>query len=688
MSSQTEDCILTLTRIIENGDVIYAYNVIYAWCISSLQPQKVRPKSDELLLAIFGKQRQLEVLTHYLDTLGKVSNFIKLNPSLLEHINVARFNIVLSRFKDMIKLEPTDEEIIKKIKCFLLAIKSIPKLDKQSLRNPKNKDKLDQVLDEIKLLCCIDEQKYAELILKYPALVPEPEPDVVKVGRVRNNPITLEAVCLSDPHYKAKFYNSDGKNQVCPFLTTDFREILMHILDHSTDHFIQFIKLPRRRTSLRDFIGPGYIESGEYRIILIIEQCLTNGTYVQIQSDKLLTHITDNAVSRKDKIAKYNFVQDMIRRIPAILLDENYRFEFEERNEEFAFTFYKKVCSMIYKLLRESDLFGCVYCNDCKLYTTANTTDIKCSQCNISYCRKCSKKSHPFAECEETILSTDKEKLDELISFCPTCNTPCERTEKCVHMRAHGRCKTEFCDLCGCIWPTTEQYDHIWNYSCRALRNIHRIGEYMPILRHDSSIINISKAQVRLLQKRPKLVDYLIKIKQSIMNYGDTSEKLDALKQDPRFIEASNRDSSKASGGSASDSDSSMAGDRDSRMASGGSAGDRDSRMTSGGSAGDRDSSMASGSSASDRNSSMASGGSAGDRDSEMAYRNEWNINYLPLSIIGSTYKQATNNGEIAREIQNIQIRNGGYGRGHGRGHGGRGRGRGHGGRGRGGGPE
>jgi hypothetical protein len=186
-------------------------------------------------------------------------------------------------------------------------------------------------------------------------------------------------------------------------------------------------------------------------------------------------------------------------------------------------------------------------CSECKIYTTSDKTDIICSRCHETYCRKCSHKVHPFTECFKQIDPKDAEHMDETYTHCPGCKALVERSNQCIHMTC--KCNTEFCHLCGEKWNKTINFHHIWDGLCPEVAKYPKLKEYIPILTRLSSIINISKSQLKILQKYPKLLQHLIDTEQSIMILGNTPEKIKSLKEDPRFSNVVNTTSNSNNGG-------------------------------------------------------------------------------------------------------------------------------------------
>jgi hypothetical protein len=186
-----------------------------------------------------------------------------------------------------------------------------------------------------------------------------------------------------------------------------------------------------------------------------------------------------------------------------------------------------RIYSLLQDKAKDPTQISSLLCRNCNTYTTSNKTDIMCSECTQIYCRKCSHEPHPLTECGEILSKEDKEHMEDSYTACPGCKQLIDRSDACIHMRC-TQCRTEFCHLCGEIW---NNFDHIFDGLCSEVAKYPRLKEYIPIIRRLSSIINISKPQIRALQKYPKLLEYLIESEQSIMILGDTPEKLKELKE-------------------------------------------------------------------------------------------------------------------------------------------------------------
>ena len=522
--SSTSSNINSTSSLINNqGDTIYFLNILHTICTNSLQSHHNIPDSDKLIYDIFGIERKshLHLLKDYIDYVGSVIYYCKLNPEhILNRESRICYNKNLSRLQDMIKINHHTD----KIKCFILSIKKIPKINFDS--------------DFIKLEY-FDTQKFNDLMKEKPILIKPLKKTQVLSNKTFIDPIMLEKHNCSDNHF---IRSTNILNQKC-CITKDkyFLENITNVLKNDI-HTLDIKQATFNNNHINyDTITAGCMKTKNHTIRLNIKFKISVDNFCIFESNnkELLQFITRNKVSRKNHAVNFNFVKATIEKTPAILLDDKYKYDFDERIEFESFNFYKLVNSKIYKLLcdnaNKQGQVSSIFCDDCKIYTTSESTNIKCSQCDESYCRICSKRTHPFAECTQELTIEELEKINEIITPCPKCNTLYERTDACVHMQCKGTCNTDFCHLCGNIWDSEIGFRHIWDCLCSEISNYPKIIEYIPILINKSTLINITKPQIKILQKFPKLLQYLIDTQQSIIVIGNTSEKIESLKKDTRF---------------------------------------------------------------------------------------------------------------------------------------------------------
>lgn len=90
-----------------------------------------------------------------------------------------------------------------------------------------------------------------------------------------------------------------------------------------------------------------------------------------------------------------------------------------------------------------------------------------CSVCNYAFCRICQRSWHgELVNClprNTTELTAEEQASYDYIrmhtSACPTCNSPCQKTHGCNHMRCF-QCGTHFCYLCGAFLLAGDPYRH------------------------------------------------------------------------------------------------------------------------------------------------------------------------------------------------------------------------------------
>ncbi len=458
----------------------------------------------------------------------------------------------LKDLKDLIDLLD-----LKHLKCLIHSIKRIEGIDRQSLNNSKKQKIIEErqkIIDSYKLFSTFDETKVDECMKK----VYEP-PRVVSHNtqtpskKTFTDPIMFDEHNIAEPHFVFDT-NKDGEKQRI-LKDKDFLDTITNLINDrsNTELLINSnnteLLINRSNDNLvRDYNGLGCIVTAHnFKLSLSIKWPLELGKHCLVKSDDsdIFNFITKNKVSRLNKLETYNFVKDTILKKPYILLDDEYRYDFDERLEFNVFKFYKLINRRIYSLLeenqhKENDI-SCILCPNCKIYTTSDKTDILCYNCKESYCRKCIKKTHRLATCYEKPLSKeDEEKLDEICTACPGCKKLVERSEACIHMTCIT-CRTNFCHLCGEIWPA-ESFVHITDGLCSEVAKYPRLKEYIHILSSIGSVIYISKPQLRVLQKYPKLLEYLITSEKSIMRLNNT--ELEELKKD-----FSNSNSNSTAGG-------------------------------------------------------------------------------------------------------------------------------------------
>ncbi len=527
INSTTSNINSTSSLINNQDDTIYFLNILHSMCTNSLQSHHNIPDSDKLIYDIFGIERKshLQLLKEYIDYVGSVINYCKLNPEhILNRESRICYNKNLSRLQDMIKINHHAD----KIKCFVLSIKKIPKINFDSVLKTNYFIKLEY----------FDTEKFNDLMKEKPILI-KPLKTQVLSNKTFIDPIMLEKHNCSDNHF---IRSTNILNQKC-CITKDkyFLENITNVLKNDI-HTLDIKQATFNNNHINyDTITAGCVKTKNHTIRLNIKFKISVDNFCIFESNnkELLQFITRNKVSRKNHAVNFNFVKATIKNTPAILLDDKYKYDFDERIEFESFNFYKLVNSKIYKLLcdnaNKQGQLSSIFCNDCKIYTTSENTNIKCSQCDESYCRICSKKTHPFAECTQELSIEELEKINETITPCPKCNTPYERTDACVHMQCKGTCNTDFCHLCGNIWDSEIGFHHIWDCLCSEISKYPKIIEYIPILINKSTLINITKPQIKILQKFPKLLQYLIDTQQSIIVIGNTTEKIESLKKDTRF---------------------------------------------------------------------------------------------------------------------------------------------------------
>jgi hypothetical protein len=176
----------------------------------------------------------------------------------------------------------------------------------------------------------------------------------------------------------------------------------------SSDYTLDIVPLEEyifnRNYEDHDIITVGCIKTRKYKITLNINYLIDKdtNTYCIFNSDDI--EILD-FISKHKSIKNNNFVKYTIEQKPSILLDEEYKYNFDERLESSAFEFYKLINKKIYKLLLDNaqikNEVSSIFCNDCQIYTTSDMFDIKCFKCKKSYCRLCSKISHSNTECTD-----------------------------------------------------------------------------------------------------------------------------------------------------------------------------------------------------------------------------------------------------------------------------------------------
>ncbi|RYP79524.1 hypothetical protein DL770_006624 [Monosporascus sp. CRB-9-2] len=91
-----------------------------------------------------------------------------------------------------------------------------------------------------------------------------------------------------------------------------------------------------------------------------------------------------------------------------------------------------------------------------------------CEDCGFAFCSRCGQSWHgEFKYCipkerKEEITEEEKASLDYLrmhTTPCPTCASPCQKTQGCNHMRCF-RCQTHFCYLCSAWLDPANPYQH------------------------------------------------------------------------------------------------------------------------------------------------------------------------------------------------------------------------------------
>ncbi len=548
-----------LTYLLDNNNnVLILLERINEMITNSLQPQKNIPVSDKILINLFGLERKedLSSLKKYIKIIYNQHKIYDLNPEFIldsskKHLfNIQNYNTHISRLCDMIKINADDKKDLKHLKdvknlkdlidlidlkCLIYSIKRIEGIDRQSLNNSKKQKILEErqkIIKIYKLFSTFDETKLDEYIKK----IYEPHRLVLHNKQTPSkktffDPIIFDEHNIAEPHFVFNT-NKDGEKQ-CILKDQDFLGIITDLINDRVNTELLINK--SNNNLVLDYNAVGCIITAQNcKISLTIKWHVEPGKHCLINSDdsNILNFITKNKVSRKNKPPNYNFVKDTILRNPYILSDDEYRYDFDERLEFNTFKFYKLINRRIFSLLEDNvqkeNAISCILCPNCKIYTTSDKTDILCYNCQESYCRICIKKTHPLTGCNEPISKETAEHMDDTYTACPKCKQLFERSEACIHMKCIT-CSTEFCHLCGELWYGS--FNHIWDGLCSEVVKYPRLKEYIPILRSKSVIINISKPQLRALQKYPKLLEHLITTQDSIIKLGDTPKKLEELKK-------------------------------------------------------------------------------------------------------------------------------------------------------------
>jgi hypothetical protein len=539
-----------LDDLINSDNILSLVEKLNNMIQNSLESHKDIPVSDKILIKLFGIERieNLYLLQNYLNTIYEQHNIIKQNPeSILSTSpknlsNIKNYNIYLSKLHDMIRFNSDDESIIKHLKCLIVSIKQIKNIDRQSLTSQKKEIEIKRnaLIESYRLFSTFNKKDIDECMSTTKVYTQPKVTQQTLSAKTFKDDIMGATYNISEPNFIFNTNKDGGKFRIIK--DQSFLPTITELVTHREYTSLLIEPKPKNYRTVHDDIKPGCIITNHFKISLIIKWKIDFAENCLIHSDDfdIFKFITKNKVSRINKSSDYNFVEDVIIKRPFILLDDEYRYDFDERLELDTFKFYKKINQRIYALLqdtnKEPNEIGSLLCLNCKMYTTSKKTDIMCSKCHETYCRICSNKVHPFIECFAKTDPKDVEHIDETYTSCPECKAPIERSSKCIHMTC-TQCETQFCHLCGERWdPNPESlFEHIWNGLCPEAVKYPKIIEYIPILTNLSPIINISKSQIRILQKYPKLLQYLIDTKQSIMVLGDTPEKLQGLKEDPRF---------------------------------------------------------------------------------------------------------------------------------------------------------
>ena len=548
----------TLDNLINNDDVVYFLNKILDMVTLSLQPQKDIIVSDKILIKLFGIERidDLINLERHINIIGPGIYYYKLNPEQIfdqgfNKNNISFYKDSREKLRRMIKFKLDDEPKIIHLKCLILSIKNIEKLDTNTLLLPKNVVQKNEIIERYKLFGTFDKDVLDSCkanppyeAVRVPKIIGtvtkiDPKTGEVILPRTFQDAASLEEdIDAHVPHF-IRPTNIPGKNAT--FLKDEyFFENITNMLKNGKHTLrVRFSTVPKTTSS--DIITLGRVSTNLGDFILNIKYNTVDGGYAIFESDdpELLNFISKNKISRKGEKAKYNFVKDTIKQIPAILSDDTYRYNFEERLDLPAFKFYKLIYSKIYELLTTKQIrekpgeISSVFCNICRIFTTSTKININCSQCKKLYCRMCSKEPHPFRGCDDILSRKDREAAEEKFTSCPMCREVWARETDCFHMRCGMGttmgCGTQYCDFCGELWDKKRGFDHLYENLCPIFQKYPKLIEY-NMLGRGFFHMNTLKKYVILLKNYPKLLQYVIDNKLSIEKIADTKEKFNELK--------------------------------------------------------------------------------------------------------------------------------------------------------------